>query len=94
MTPGSDKRAVSRESEAIAHRVVELLSNRGRTDQPFYTIDTLAAKLAISRRTVADMLRKGVIPSYKVEGSRRIDPKDVDKYLARRYEDGDGEKAA
>jgi hypothetical protein len=29
------------------------------------------------------MLRKERIPSYKVEGQRRIDPADVEKYLAR-----------
>jgi excisionase family DNA binding protein len=43
----------------------------------------LAEYLSISERTVRDMLSKQRIPSYKVEGQRRIDPADVEKYLAR-----------
>ena len=51
--------------------------------RPFLTPKTLAEYLAISERTVRDMLSKQRIPSYKVEGQRRIDPADVEKYLAR-----------
>lgn len=51
--------------------------------RPFFTPKTLAAYLSISERTVRDMLSKHRIPSYKVEGQRRIDPADVDAYLAR-----------
>lgn len=83
MTPG---RGTSREADQIAKRVVEMLSNRGRLDQPFYTPETLAAKLALSDRAVRRMLADGVIPSYKIEGSRRIDPTDVDRYLAEHRE--------
>lgn len=43
----------------------------------------LAAYLSISERTVRDMLSNQRIPSYKVEGQRRIDPADVEAYLAR-----------
>lgn len=84
MTPA---RSTSREADAIAKRVVELLSNRGRLDQPFFTPETLAAKLSLSARTVRTMLAKGAIRSYKVEGARRIDPKDVDQYLAQRCDE-------
>lgn len=52
--------------------------------RPFYTIKTLAKRLTLSTRTVEAMLRRGTIPSYKVEGARRIDPDDVDRYLAER----------
>lgn len=81
-------RALSKEAKAIAGHVVELLANRGRTDEPFYTPETLAFKLALSTRTVRTMLAKGAIPSYRVEGARRIDPADVDRYLASRRDDG------
>jgi excisionase family DNA binding protein len=51
--------------------------------RPFLTPKALAAYLSISERTVRDMLSKQRIPSYKVEGQRRIDPADVEQYLAR-----------
>jgi excisionase family DNA binding protein len=50
----------------------------------FFTPKTLAAYLAVSERTVRQMLADAVIPSYRIEGSRRIDPGDVDAYLATR----------
>lgn len=50
----------------------------------FFTPKTLAQYLALSERTVREMLRQGVLPSYRVEGARRIDPNDVDSYLANR----------
>lgn len=51
--------------------------------RPFFTPKGLADYLSISERTVREMLSKERIPSYKVEGQRRIDPLDVEKYLAR-----------
>jgi excisionase family DNA binding protein len=59
----------------------------------FFTVRSLATYLAISERTVRDMLARGVVPSYRVEGSRRIDPVDVDAYLAR-CKDTDARRAA
>ncbi len=53
----------------------------------FFTPKTLAAYLAISERTVRTMLSEGTIPSYRVEGARRIDAADVDHYLAKRREE-------
>jgi len=50
--------------------------------RPFFSPKALAEYLSISERTVRDMLSKQRIPSYKVEGQRRIDPADVDDYLA------------
>jgi excisionase family DNA binding protein len=52
----------------------------------FFTPKTLAQYLAISERTVRSMVASGRIPSYRVEGARRIDPHDVDSYLANRRE--------
>ncbi len=51
--------------------------------RPFFTPKGLADYLSISERTVRQMLADGRIPSYRVEGIRRIDPTDVEAYLAR-----------
>jgi excisionase family DNA binding protein len=50
----------------------------------FFTPKSLAQYLAVSERTVRSMLAKGTIPSYLIEGSRRVDPADVDAYLTDR----------
>ena len=55
-----------------------------RPRSPFFTTATLAAYLAVSERTIRDMLKRGEFPSYKIAGARRIDPADVDSYLAER----------
>lgn len=52
--------------------------------RPFFTTRSLAQRLALSERTVRDLIRRGDIPSYKVAGARRIDPQDVDLWLAER----------
>jgi excisionase family DNA binding protein len=44
----------------------------------------LAEYLSLSERTVRELLRTGELPSYKVAGARRIDPDDVDAWLADR----------
>jgi excisionase family DNA binding protein len=54
----------------------------------FFSPKTLAEYLALSERTIREMLRRGDIPSYRVaDGARRIDPADVDSYLAKRREE-------
>lgn len=52
--------------------------------RPFFTPRALALYLAVSERTLRELLRTGEIPSYKIAGTRRIDPADVDAWLARR----------
>jgi excisionase family DNA binding protein len=49
--------------------------------RPFFTPRSLAVYLAISERTLRQMLHDGEIASYRVGGSRRIDPADVESYL-------------
>ncbi|MEX2195209.1 MAG: helix-turn-helix domain-containing protein [Thermoleophilaceae bacterium] len=49
-----------------------------------FTTHTLAEYLALSERTVRELLRAGEIPSYKIGGARRIDPDDVDRFLEKR----------
>jgi excisionase family DNA binding protein len=49
----------------------------------FFTERSLAAYLAVSDRTIRNWIRRGDLPSYKLGASRRIDPADVDAFLAR-----------
>jgi excisionase family DNA binding protein len=49
----------------------------------FFTERTLAAFLAVSERTIRNWIRRGELPSYKLGASRRIDPADVEDFLAR-----------
>ncbi len=52
----------------------------------FFTERTLAAYLAVSDRTIRNWIRRGELPSYKLGAARRIDPADVDTFLAQRRE--------
>jgi excisionase family DNA binding protein len=52
----------------------------------FFTERTLAAYLAVSDRTIRNWIRRGQLPSYKLGAARRIDPADVDAFLAQRRE--------
>ncbi|MFT3864490.1 MAG: helix-turn-helix domain-containing protein [Solirubrobacterales bacterium] len=49
----------------------------------FFTERTLATYLAVSDRTIRNWIRRGDLPSYKLGASRRIDPADVEDFLAR-----------
>jgi excisionase family DNA binding protein len=53
-------------------------------EDAFYTVPSLAQRLSVVRKTVRRMLEDGEIPYYEVRGAIRIDPQDVDSYLARR----------
>jgi excisionase family DNA binding protein len=52
------------------------------TRRAFFTPKSLARYLAVSERTVRGWIATGEIPSYLIGGARRIDPADVDAYLA------------
>jgi len=56
---------------------------RKATGLSFFTERTLAEFLAISDRTVRNWIRRGELASYKLGAARRIDPADVEKFLAR-----------
>lgn len=49
----------------------------------FFTERSLAAYLAVCDRTVRNWIRRGELPSYKLGAARRIDPADVEDFLAR-----------
>jgi excisionase family DNA binding protein len=53
----------------------------------FFTERTLAAYLAVSDRTIRNWIRRGELPSYKFGAARRIDPADVDAFLAERRDE-------
>lgn len=53
----------------------------------FFTERSLAAYLAVSDRTIRNWIRRGELPSYKLGAARRIDPADVEDFLAR-HRDG------
>jgi excisionase family DNA binding protein len=53
----------------------------------FFTERTLAAYLAVSDRTIRNWIRRGELPSYKLGAARRIDPADVDVFLAQRRDE-------
>lgn len=50
--------------------------------RPMLTVDDVAEYLSVSSRTVATMVSNGLLPSYKIGGSRRIAADDLDAYLA------------
>jgi len=53
----------------------------------FFTERTLAAYLSVSDRTIRNWIRRGDLPSYKLGAARRIDPADVEDFLARRRDE-------
>lgn len=54
----------------------------------FFTERSLAAYLSVSDRTIRNWIKRGQLPSYKLGAARRIDPADVEDFLARnRQED-------
>jgi excisionase family DNA binding protein len=56
---------------------------RKTTGPAFFTERTLADFLAVSDRTIRNWIRSGKLPSYKFGAARRIDPADVEDFLAR-----------
>jgi excisionase family DNA binding protein len=56
---------------------------RKSTRPTFFTERTLADFLAVSDRTIRNWIRSGKLPSYKLGAARRIDPADVEDFLAR-----------
>jgi excisionase family DNA binding protein len=50
--------------------------------QAWFTTETLAAYLQVSDRLVRNWVNDGLLVSYKIGGSRRFDPADVDAFVA------------
>jgi excisionase family DNA binding protein len=58
--------------------MIEVVETQRRA---FFTPKSLAAYLHLSERTVREMLLRREIPSYRIGGSRRVAPEDVDVFL-------------
>lgn len=63
------------------------MQRKPATPPSFFTERTLADHLAVSDRTIRNWIRRGELPSYKLGASRRIDPADVDAFLAQRRDE-------
>lgn len=50
--------------------------------QAWFTTETLAAYLQVSDRLVRNWVNDRLLISYKIGGSRRFDPADVDAFVA------------
>jgi excisionase family DNA binding protein len=48
----------------------------------FFTPDTLAEYLQVSDRLIRRWVAEGRLPSYKLDGCRRFDPGDVERFVA------------
>ena len=62
------------------------MDRNGTPTPAFFTERTLATYLAVSDRTIRNWIRRGELASYKLGAARRIDPADVDAFLAQRRE--------
>ena len=51
-----------------------------KTDQ-FYTVRTLAEKLAVTPMTIYRMVNQGKLPAVKIGKSIRFKPQDIDAFL-------------
>lgn len=50
--------------------------------QAWFTSDSLAAYLQVSDRMIRKWVAEGRLRSYKLDGCRRFDPTDVERFLA------------
>ena len=66
-----------------AHLDIGGMRRKATEGLAFYTERSLADYLAVSDRTIRNWIRRGELASYKLGASRRIDPADVEDFLAR-----------
>lgn len=85
---GIDDRGLA--EAAVRGYLTRMLEKQEGEERPFWTPRALAAYLSIDDRTMRTMLGNRTIPSYKVGGSRRIDPADVAAYLEAHRSNGNG----
>lgn len=85
LRPKVSERYLKISSQPVQHAAYCVISGMSRkpTSVAFFTERTLAAYLAVSDRTIRNWIRRGELPSYKLGASRRIDPADVEDFLAR-----------
>jgi excisionase family DNA binding protein len=71
----------SEDLAAIADAVAERLAPRD--DRPLLSQRQVAERLGVSERTVRDLLASGELRSFKVRGTRKVHPVDVDALIGR-----------
>lgn len=82
--PGCGSRGTMRNPQGRLRRRWHLGGMERKAASPtFFTERTLADFLAVSDRTIRNWIRRGELPSYKLGAARRIDPADVEDFLAR-----------
>jgi len=54
---------------------------RGMNEKLLYRVTEVAASLSLSRSTVYELVRSGVLPSVRIGGARRIQGEDVARYV-------------
>jgi excisionase family DNA binding protein len=59
-------------------------------ERPWFTPETLAARLQVSERMIRKWVTQGRLRSYKIDGCRRFNPADVDVFLLRFLDGRDG----
>ncbi|AKF75350.1 hypothetical protein AAV30_03765 [Bacillus velezensis] len=52
------------------------------TEATSYTIEEVAGLLKVSKLTVYDLIKKGLIPAYRVGRQMRVDEEDLKQYKA------------
>ena len=76
------ERALAGMHEALDAAVAELATAPDHTSTPdALTTVQVAAALGLGRVTVAEMIRRGELPSVKIGGARRVLRRDLDRYL-------------
>ena len=70
--------------QAVAEKLLEHIQ-AGTFARPLLSVKGLAAMLDVSPRKAAALIAgpDPEIPSFKVDGSRRVDPREVDRYIER-----------
>ncbi len=76
------ERALAGMHEALDAAVAELATAPGSSSAPdALTTVQVAGTLGLGRATVAEMIRRGDLPSVKIGGARRVLRRDLDRYL-------------
>ena len=82
--PACGSRGTLRKCQGRSRHRGHFKGMEGKAPPPsFFTERTLADYLAVSDRTIRNWIRRGELPSYKLGAARRIDPADVEDFLAR-----------
>ena len=57
------------------------MEGRVMNEKLLYRVNEVAAGLSLSRSTVYELVRSGVLPSVRIGGSRRIRGEDLARYV-------------